>query len=56
MGEHKHNLTAIAARNGALPPKQKPMPKRELERLIMKRLALETGAARLMDCMKGGED
>ena len=26
MGEHKHNLTAIAARNGALSPKQKPMP------------------------------
>ena len=55
MGEHKHNLTAIAARNGALPPKQKPMPKRELERLIMKRLALETGAERLMNYMKGGE-
>ena len=54
MGEHRRNLVAIAARNGELPPKKKPMPKRELERLIMERLALETGAARLMDCMKGG--
>lgn len=25
MGEHKHNPTAIAAKNGELPPKKKPM-------------------------------
>lgn len=25
MGEHKHNPTAIAAKNGKLPPKNKPM-------------------------------
>lgn len=25
MGEHKHNSTAIAAKNGELPPKKKPM-------------------------------
>ena len=55
MGEHRHNPTAISARNGELPPKKKPISKRELERLIMKRLALETRAERLMDYMKGGE-
>lgn len=25
MGEHKHNPVAIAAKNGELPPKKKPM-------------------------------
>ena len=34
MGEHKHNPTAIAAKNGELPPKQKKMSKREAERLL----------------------
>ena len=34
MGEHKHNPTATAAKNGELPPKKKPMgtaESRELE-------------------------
>lgn len=52
MGEHKHNPTAIAVKNGELPPKKKSMSKRELERLIMDRLALETGAKKMMDCMR----
>lgn len=34
MGHHKHNPTAIAAKNGELPPKEKPMGKRELERML----------------------
>ena len=34
MGQHKHNPTAIAAKNGELPPKPKAMSKREAERLI----------------------
>lgn len=34
MGEHKHNPTAIAAREGKLPPKKKPISKRERDRLI----------------------
>ncbi len=25
MGEHKHNPTAVAAKNGELPPKKRPM-------------------------------
>lgn len=34
MGEHKHNPTAIAAKNGELPPKLKGMGKRETERYL----------------------
>lgn len=34
MGQHKHNPTAIAAKNGELPPKPKKMSKRETERLL----------------------
>lgn len=34
MGQHKHNPTAIAAKNGELPPKPKKMGKRESERLM----------------------
>ena len=34
MGQHKYNPTAIAAKNGELPPKPKKMGKRETERLI----------------------
>ena len=34
MGQHKYNPTAIKAKNGELPPKPKPMGKREWERLI----------------------
>jgi hypothetical protein len=34
MGQHKHNPTAIAAKNGELPPKPPKMTKREKERII----------------------
>lgn len=34
MGQHKHNPTAIAAKNGELPPKPKQMGKREWERML----------------------
>ena len=34
MSEHKRNPTAILAKNGELPPKPKPMGKREAERLM----------------------
>ena len=34
MGEHKTNPTAIAAKNGELSPKPKPMSKREMDRLL----------------------
>lgn len=34
MGQHKYNKTAIAAKNGELPPKPKKMSKREKERIL----------------------
>ena len=34
MGQHKHNQTAIKAKNGELPPKPKKLSKRESDRLI----------------------
>lgn len=34
MGQHKYNPTAIAAKNGELPPKPKKMSKRESDRLL----------------------
>ena len=47
MGQHKTNPTAIAAKNGELPPKEKPMSKRERERelelMIMRELERRTG-------------
>lgn len=47
MGQHKTNPTAIAAKNGELPPKKKPMGKRERERdlqfVIMREIERGTG-------------
>lgn len=34
MGQHKSNPTAIAAKEGKIQPKPKPMGKRERERLL----------------------
>lgn len=34
MGEHKNNKMAIAAKNGEISPKKKPMSKRQQERFI----------------------
>lgn len=39
MGQHKHNPTAIAAKNGELQPKPKPMGKREQERRLYAKCA-----------------
>lgn len=47
MGQHKTNPTAIAAKNGELPPKQKPIGKRQSERelqfMIMREIERRTG-------------
>lgn len=45
MGEHKYNPTAIAAKNGELPPKKKPISKRERDRLIYVELHKRLGIA-----------
>lgn len=39
MGQHKYNPTAIAAKNGELPPKPKKVGKREAERLLYAKCA-----------------
>lgn len=54
MGEHKHNPTAIAAKNGELPPKKKPMSKREFDRLLMKHIQEATGLPKIVRSL-GGE-
>lgn len=41
MGQHKTNPTAIAAKNGELPPKKKPMGKRERERMVEQKIVCE---------------
>lgn len=38
MGQHKYNPTAIAAKNGELPPKPKKMGKREAERMLIREI------------------
>lgn len=43
MGQHKYNPTAIAAKNGELPPKPKKLSKRENDRLLMKVIYEKTG-------------
>lgn len=47
MGQHKHNPTAIAAKNGELPPKPKKMGKRDRDRLLMREIERITGADRI---------
>lgn len=44
MGEHKHNQTAIAAKKGELPPKEKKSINRaEMRRLVHEYLCKNTG-------------
>ena len=52
MGQHKHNPTAIAAKNGALPPKKPKMSKREREALMAAIIREKTGINRLLSTMK----
>lgn len=52
MGQHKHNPTAIAAKNGELPPKPKKMGKREWERMIVRKIEGLTGIDRFRQAMK----
>ena len=44
MGQHKHNPTAIAAKNGELPPKEQPrLSKRQMDALIYNLIQAVTG-------------
>ena len=54
MGQHKHNPTAIAAKNGELPPKPKKMGKCEAERRLIREIERRTGIYSLLRYMKEG--
>ena len=48
MGQHKYNPTAIAAKNGELPPKEQPrLSKRQMDALMRKRIEDVTGVTEL---------
>ena len=51
MGQHKHNPTAIAAKENpvALPGKRPKLSKRERERLIREMIRQQTGIAAIED-------
>lgn len=51
MGEHKYNPTAIAARNGELPPKPKKMSKAKRDKILRKKIQDATGIPDLMKVM-----
>ena len=54
MGQHKHNPTAIAAKNGELPPKPKKIGRREWERKIVREIEGLTGIDRFRQAMREG--
>lgn len=51
MGEHKHNKTALAAKNGELPPKKKPISKKETENLLQMYIRDKLGIDNLYNYM-----
>ena len=54
MGEHKHNPTAIAAKNGELPPKNPKLSKRQQEALMMAEIEKRTGMDKIRRLLSGG--
>ena len=55
MGQHKYNQTAIAAKNGELPPKEQPrLSKRQMEALMRKRIEDATGVTELRKYLGNG--
>ena len=55
MGEHKYNPTAIAAKNGELPPKEQPkLSKRQADGLMKKRIEAVTGITELRRYLGNG--
>ena len=55
MGQHKHNPTAIAAKNGELPPKERPrLSKRQMDALMRKRIEDITGVTDIQRALSNG--
>ena len=48
MGQHKYNATAIAAKNGELPPKPKGMSKMERRRMLSRMIYDEIGLSSVL--------
>lgn len=53
MGQHKYNPTAIAAKNGELPPKPKKMSKAERDRLLTRKIEQALGLDKIRALMPG---
>ena len=51
MGQHKHNPTAIAAKNGELPPKKPKMSKRERNAILTSKIEEVTGINKINQAM-----
>ena len=54
MGQHKHNPTAQAAKSGGLPPKKRPMSKREQEAVLRAMVNGKLKLNRLYDALNVG--
>ena len=54
MGQHKHNPKAQAARRGELPPKKRPMGKREQEAILTAMVNGKLKLDRLYDALNVG--
>lgn len=55
MSEHKYNPTAIAAKNGEIPPKKRPeLSKRQMDALIYKRIQDVTGMTDIQRALSNG--
>lgn len=54
MGQHKTNPVSIAAKKGELPPKKKPLSKRETERLLMQEIERKTLPPQFRAAMSAG--
>jgi len=54
MGQHKHNPKAQAAKRGELPPKERPMSKREQEAILTALVNGKLKLDRLYDALNVG--
>ena len=55
MSEHKYNPTAIAAKNGQLPPKERPkLSKRQADAVMRQRIEDVTGITELRKYLGNG--
>lgn len=54
MGQHKHNPTAIAAKNGELPPKKPKPSKRQVEAELYAEIEKRTGIDKIRKLIGGG--